>query len=376
MALAVAVVVSLLVGVALGGPLLSPEAGQGSRPPVASAPILPSATVAPVAPAEPAPPGQPGAVAPAPLPPGSSAEAVAGVVAPSVVNIDTELSFGAGAGARTGLVLNAVGDNLTNNHVNEGATAISVVTVDTGVTYTAAVVGSAPDLDIAVIRIDAPGLTPIPVGDSAAVEIGDRVVSLGNGGGDGGDPRVAEGTVRDLDRTISAGEVTGGGADTLRGLIESDTPLQAGDSGGALVDDSGRVIGMNVAASLGARSRASDQSFAIPIAQALDVAAQMQAGVESDIVRVGVPGFLGVSIIAGEDGALVTSVQPGSPAAAVGLVPGDTVTTVDGGPVSSPESLSDAIKRHDPGEAVALEWFDQSGQHHAGNAVLTSGPAS
>ena len=239
---------------------------HGLRPTFRAAPLAPSApsTVAGPSTASSAPTG--------------TAATVAETARASIVDINTTLgAFTAGAG--TGMIISSNGLVLTNHHVIEGARAIRVRLVSTGRSYSATVVGSDPAHDIAVIRIrGVSGLTPIALGDSSDVRVGDGVIAVGNARGSGGAPEVATGTVTGLNRTIIASDEDGTDATTLTGMIQTNAPLQPGYSGGPLFNLSGEVIGVNTAASVGRRFRGiSGGGMAVPIDQALAIARQLEA---------------------------------------------------------------------------------------------------
>jgi S1-C subfamily serine protease len=344
---------------------------HGSRPTLAAAPL----TQAPVVPS-------PGATsASGPLVAGQ-ADAIAAAVDPGIVDVNTTLGYRGGAGAGTGMILTTSGAILTNNHVVEGATSITVTLVDTGRTYPATVVGTDATHDVAVIQIHGvSGLKPIPMGDSSAVTVGDGVVAIGNALGAGGTPAVVTGNVTALDQTITVTDDSGGNTQTLSGLIQTDAPLQPGDSGGPLLNRSGQVIGIDTAASAGRRFRAgASVGLAIPINQARAIAAQIQAGQGSATVHIGLPGFLGVQIASTQRsaarGAVVAGVVAGGPAAAAGLAAGDIITSVDGQTVTSPDALSAATGSHHPGDKVTVRWTDTSGAQHRATVVLATGPAN
>jgi S1-C subfamily serine protease len=279
------------------------------------------------------------------------------------------------------MIRTTAGTILTNNHVIDGATSISVTLVDTGRAYPATVVGTDPTDDIAVIQIHGgPGLKPIPMGDSSAVNVGDAVVAIGNAGGAGGTPSVVTGTVTALDQTITVTDEGGGNPETLNGLIQTNAPLQPGDSGGPLLSRSGQVIGIDTAASAGRRFRSgSSVGLAVPINQARAIAAQIQAGHASATVHIGLPGFLGVEIDPSQasvvPGAAIAGVVAGNPAAAAGLAAGDVITSLDGQPITSPDTLTAATKSHHSGDKVTVGWTDPSGTQHHATVVLAAGPA-
>jgi S1-C subfamily serine protease len=314
----------------------------------------------------------------------STAATAAAVVTPSVVNIDTVVDYGVGQAAGTGIVLSADGLVLTNHHVVEGATSITATVVGTGETYTATVVGFDEATDVAVVDLTgASGLPVATLGDADALELGELVVGVGNAGGDGGEPTSVEGVVTALDQTITATDAMGGNAETLSNLIGTDADIQSGQSGGPLVDASGAVVGVDVAASSGVAYGSSDTSgYAIPIDDALAAARAIVAGQESVGVHVGGTAFLGVQLGSGwqyaagsgASGVAVAAVVAGSAAEAAGLAAGDTITTVDGTAVSSSEELSAVIGGHDVGDRLLVTWIDAAGSAHRATVRLGAGP--
>ena len=220
---------------------------------------------------------------------------------PALVDVvSTEGDQGAVA-AGTGIVLTSNGTVLTNNHVIRGATSIKVTDVGNGRSYTAKVVGYDATKDVAVIQLqNASGLTTASLGDSSSVQSGDSVTALGNAGGKGGTPSVATGTVTALNQGITASDDgSGANSEQLTGLIETNADIQPGDSGGALVNSYGQVIGMNTAASSGTQFQSESgqsavQAYAIPIDKAESVAKQIEGGQDSSTVHIGATAFLGI----------------------------------------------------------------------------------
>jgi S1-C subfamily serine protease len=309
-----------------------------------------------------------------------------------VVNILAALGQ-SGTAAGTGMILDADGTVLTNNHVVEDATLITATDVNTGKRYAASVVGTDANDDIAVIRLsNASGLTPVSIGNSGAVKVGQQVVAIGNAGGKGGTPSEVTGSVTALGQTITATDSSGGNAETLHNLIQVDAPIVAGDSGGPLTDSSGKVIGINTAATGGqAAQSGSDGSngfgsggfgrfggnsrgqasagFAIPIASALTVAKQIEAGQSDSSSSSGSTndhGYLGVEVTDGSissatPGAAVNGTVAGSPAERAGLSAGDVIVSIDGHPVTSATDLSDLMKGSSAGQQVSVGWVDAAG---------------
>ncbi len=312
--------------------------------------------------------------------------AVAARVQPGVVDIYTQLSSGI-SGAGTGVILTPEGEVLTNNHVIDGSTGISVVHISSGQRYTAVVVGTVPSEDIAVLQIQgAANLPTVPLGKSSSIRTGDPIVALGNAGGVGGAPHTVSGTVEALNQTITATDLDGSHPETLSGLIQIDAPLEPGDSGGPLVNKSGQVVGIDTAASATRRFSAGDSvGFAVPIDRATALAAQIEAGQASATVHLGVPGQLGVVMSdpvpstgaggAPAVGVIVAEVMSGSPAANAGVVAGDTLTEVDGQPATTPDGVAAQIKQHRAGEKISFSWTDESNRRRTATVILAPGPA-
>jgi S1-C subfamily serine protease len=292
--------------------------------------------------------------------------------AAGVVDINTVLDYGTARAAGTGLVLTANGEILTNNHVVDEATSISVTVVSTGRTYTAKVVGTDPGDDIAVIQLSgASGLTTASLATSVTgVSTGDTVTAVGNAGGTG-TLTAATGAVTATGQSITATDDSGQNAERLTGLIQVDADIQAGDSGGPLYSG-GKVIGIDTAAS--SSNSAVSEGFAIPITTAVAIADRIESGEDSATIHQGTPAFLGIQL-ADATGARVAGVIDSTPAAALGLTAGDTITAVDRTRVTTAESLSTALATHDAGDQVRLTWTDAAGTSHTATTTLIAGPA-
>src|SRR6516164_2818566 len=179
----------------------------------------------------------------------STAE-IARRVSPGLVDVTSTLGYAGATAKGTGIVLTSNGEILTNNHVINGATSVTVTDVGNGKTYKATVVGYDESHDIAVLQASgASGLTTATTGDSSTVKVGDKVVALGNAGGVGGAPSVAAGSVTALNQSITASDESSGTSEQLTGLLQTNADIQAGDSGGSLVNGYGQVIGVDTAAS-------------------------------------------------------------------------------------------------------------------------------
>ena len=315
---------------------------------------------------------------------------VAAKVDPALVDINTTLGFQQERAAGTGLVLTSDGEILTNNHVIQGATAITATDIGNGHTYQAKVVGYDRSHNVAVIRlVAASGLQTVTLGNSSSAAAGQKVVALGNAGGKGGTPSVVSGHVTGLDASITASDSSAGTSEKLTGLIRHNAPIQPGDSGGALANNTGEVIGINTAASSRdfqfSGGTQATEAFAIPINQALSIARQIDAGQASSTIHIGATGFVGVEVTSSSQaqsqgvpagsGALIAGVISGGPARRAGLVAGDVITSVDGQHISSPTTLQTVLQRHHPSDRVQIGWKDQSGQTHTATIQLTTGPA-
>jgi len=335
----------------------------------------------------------------APIEGTASAATIARAVAPAIVDINTYARrFGAGRlvgggtivplGAGTGMILTSSGQVLTNNHVVEGAVRIQVTIPGHSGTFAATVVGTDPTDDVALLQIQGvSGLPTVTPGDSSSLRVGQRVIAIGNAFGRGGAPAVTQGTVTGLHRSITATDPVGG-SEHLTDVIQTNAVIRPGDSGGALVDTSGRVIGMITAgASGGAFSGTSPGvGFAIPVEGALHIVEEIRAGHGSSTILLGERGFLGIAVrpldqataarlgLSTSSGALVVGVLSGSPAADAGIVPPAVIVSVDGRPIDSTDALGTAIHAHVPGDQVSVTWIDRTGIHSA-TVGLISGPA-
>ncbi|MFM9033345.1 MAG: S1C family serine protease [Mycobacterium sp.] len=308
--------------------------------------------------------------------------AVLSQVVPGLVDINTTLGYQGAAGAGTGIVLDPNGDVLTNNHVIEGATDITAVSLANSVTYPVDVIGFDRASDIAVVRLRGAGGLPTAVlGSSAGVAVGDPVAAIGNSNGTGGPPSFAPGNVTQLGASVRASDEAGGGSRELFDLIRVAAEIRPGDSGGPLVNGAGQVIGVTVAATLnyhmgGVSGR---EGFAIPIDRAIGIANQIRAGAPSPSIHLGDTAFIGVGIadappFGGPAGAVVRQVLPETPAGVAGLRAGDVITAVDGIPVNAAADLSNIIDQRRPGNTIMLSWIDRAGNPRTAPVVLAKGP--
>jgi S1-C subfamily serine protease len=308
---------------------------------------------------------------------------------PAVVNVVSSLGDQGAESAGTGIVLTSSGEVLTNNHVIDGATSIRVTDVGNSREYRATVVGYDATHDIAVLKLSgASGLKTAKIGDSSAVRTGQKVVALGNAGGRGGTPSVAQGHVTGLGKSITAVDQGSGTSERLTGVIRTNANIEAGDSGGPLLNTAGQVIGVNTAASSAdARTSAGAiQAFAIPIARAVSIASKIESGTSTSTIHIGATAFLGVGIstqgsaVGGAgtsaSGAAIAQVLQGGAAEGAGIQAGDVIVSLGGRSVTSSNGLRDALVSHHPGDTVPVSWVDQSGQQQSASVVLGSGPAA
>jgi S1-C subfamily serine protease len=318
-------------------------------------------------------------------------QAVADQVEPAVVDIDTvilaDVSGRTAEAAGTGMILTSSGQVLTNNHVIQGATSISVTIQGRSGTYSAQVVGADPTDDVALLQVQGvSGLPTVTLADSSALKVGQDVVAIGNALGQGGAPAVTSGNILALGRSITVSDGRGG-TESLVNVIEMDAPIQPGDSGGPLVNAAGQVVGVITAGSREGRSGGTSRvGFAITSNSALGVVNDIRAGNESSTVIIGPVGFLGVEVqnldaaararigLNVSSGALVVGVFPGSPAAQAGMPANSVITAIDGTNVASADALGPIIHQYEPGDQIEVTWVDQRGTHTSVVRLVT-GPA-
>lgn len=299
--------------------------------------------------------------------PAGSVEQVAAKVVPSVVKLETDMGRASEEGS--GVILTADGLILTNNHVVAAAKAgpgaptgaQTKVTFSDGTTRPFTVVGTDPSSDIAVVRArDVSGLTPISLGSSANLRVGQDVVAIGSPLGLEG--TVTTGIISALNRPVAAGGDIRN-QNTVLDAIQTDAAINPGNSGGALVNMNGELVGINSAiATLGgdspqAQSGSIGLGFAIPVDQAKRIADELIQNGTASHASLGVQ----VSNDTTSDGAKIVEVTNGGAAAAAGLPSGVVVTKVDERPISSADALVAAVRSKAPGEKVTLTYLDPAG---------------
>lgn len=284
-----------------------------------------------------------------------------------VVLINTTIGYGQAEAAGTGLVLGSNGIVVTNHHVVAGATAVTVTDPSNGSTYTATVLGYDATTDVAVLQLQgASGLRTVTTDPTSSV--GEAVTAVGNAAGRS-QLVAAAGSILATGVGIDVTEDDGSTAH-LSGLIEDSSDVVQGDSGGALLDSDGEVVGMNVAASSGSTQVT---GYAIPISTVTTIADQILAGRASDTVRIGTPAGLGVQV-ASQGGAYVEGVVRTGAAAAAGVEPGDTITALGSARITSAEALTADLATLKPGQTTTIEWTDPSGATHRASVTLAQGP--
>ncbi|MBW4029789.1 MAG: trypsin-like serine protease [Acidobacteria bacterium] len=332
---------------------------------------------------------------PANAPSTAAAAKIAARVDAGVVDISTSSSYSSSAAAGTGMILSSNGLVLTNNHVINGATSISVRVVTTNKTYQAKVLGYSVTKDVALLQLaNASGLTPVTTTDSRQVKSSQGVVAIGNAGGVGGTPSYAPGAVVATNQSLTASDPSNlTGSEQLSGMIQVIANIQPGDSGGPLVNLKGEVIGMDTAGSsngsgygFSSSSSAATQGYAIPINTALAVVRTIESGTGTASVHVGATPIIGIEIsptmsgFEGFNGSSVAGVQiaglaAGTPAASSGLTAGDVITAINATPVTSATQLSAAVQKFAPGDSVKVSYTTVSGSSSSVNITLIAGPA-
>ena len=282
-------------------------------------------------------------------------EAVAEAVLPTVVQID--IGGGSGTpgaqGNGSGVVYRSDGHIITNNHVVASAEDMEVVFAD-GTRARATLVGRDPLSDIAVIKVDRDGLTAIRVGDSSALRVGQLAVAIGSPFGLEGS--VTAGVISALNRPISVGDGI-----RLPNVIQTDAPINPGNSGGALVGADGRLVGINSAILTAGSPANAGVGFAVPVATAVDIADEL---IESGSVTYPFLGVEGANVpsaaaerLGVDKGALITSVQPNTPADDAGLRNDDVVVQIGDTLIASMDDLIIAVRQAEVGDTVEVVYI-------------------
>lgn len=317
---------------------------------------------------------------------------VAKQVSPAVVSI-TSKSVSQGffgspqeeEGAGTGMIVSSDGLILTNRHVVDDPSANYTVVLSNGKSYPAKIVSRDTVNDLAFVRISASGLPTVTLGDSGSVQVGQRVVAIGNALGQFQNT-VTDGIISGLSRGVTAGDSSGmtGSSEQLQNLFQTDAAINPGNSGGPLVNLDGQVVGINTAV---AGQGSQNIGFAIPINDAKPLIASVKNS--GKIVRA----YLGVRYVALDqqtaqannlpvsDGAWVQAaddqnpgVLPGSPADKAGVKDGDIITKVNNNKIDSTHSLQSLVGKYKPGDKVTLT-VNRGGKTQTISVTLEEAPA-
>ncbi|HEV2258141.1 MAG TPA: trypsin-like peptidase domain-containing protein [Streptosporangiaceae bacterium] len=361
---------------------------------------------------------------------GLNQAAVERKVRPGLVDITSMLTYASETAEGTGMILSASGLVLTNNHVIDGATEVKVTLADnTSQRYTARVVGYDSTDDVALLQLTGASRLPtVSFGDSSQVRVGIPVLALGDAEGKGG-VTAAPGAISALNRSIQASDEGSNTVEDLNHMLQTSAQIQQGDSGGALANNAGQVIGMVTAANTAADGQSGGtMGFAIPIDTALKIARQIALKQASSTVYIGLPGFLGVEVAqstspdpqqqaadqrqasgqgggrqgggrqggprgslacvtGGQEpgaprriapagsGALILGVVCGSAAQTQGLKAGDVIISINGQAVTTPGSLTAITARYHPGDVVSVAYQATNGSRHRVRILLGDGPA-
>jgi S1-C subfamily serine protease len=277
---------------------------------------------------------------------------------------------GGGTATGSGFVIDEEGHLLTNNHVVEGATRISVKLGSEDRSYPAKVVGTDPATDVALLKVDVPAdkLHPLALGDSSELEVGDPVVAIGNPFGL--DRTVTSGIVSALQRQIEAPN-----GFSISHVIQTDAAINPGNSGGPLIDAEGRVVGINSQIETGGGGGNVGIGFAIPINTAREVADQIEQNGKVQHAYMGISGGTITPDLAKalnlpvDEGVLVAEAVKGGPAAEAGIeggnteatiegasvtLGGDIITALDGKKISGMEELVNIVNGKKPGDEIEV----------------------
>lgn len=306
---------------------------------------------------EPTPPTIPPAptlTAPAPTSPAPtfgddvSMASVAARVAPSTVAVEIDAFLGSASGS--GVIYGEDGYVITNNHVVEGANSVSVVFSD-GARFPAEIVGTDPITDIGVIRMGREDISPIAIGSSDSLAIGEPTVAVGNPLALAGGPTVTSGIVSALDRTLQVS-----GDETLYGLVQTDAPIAPGSSGGALLNAAGQLVGITTAIAVSDVGSV-DLGFAVPTDIAIGVANDL---IDTGEVRHALLGIQGDTAWATEGeaeypvGVIVDSVTTGAPYELAGGRQNDVIVEIDGHTVTTFDALVSRLRRLREGDTIPV----------------------
>jgi S1-C subfamily serine protease len=292
---------------------------------------------------------------------------VAAHVAPSTVTVSADIG-GGGVSLGTGVIISDDGEILTNAHVVEGAVEVRVRLAGETEPRDVTVLASDRGNDLALLRMSGDGFEEATFADPASVRLGDDVMAIGFALGLDGAPSVTLGIVSALDRSVGQGDVF------LDGLIQTDAAISSGNSGGPLVNAAGEVVGINTAVARDtAVFTATNVGFAISVGEALPIIDALRAESKGAVRE---EAFLGVGLEDRRDGGqgvIVTGVEPGTPAAEMGVTAGDLIIAIDGAATDGSSGLIAAIRDKQPGDQVTVAIVRDAEPVEL-NVTLTSRP--
>ena len=306
-------------------------------------------------------------------------------VEPAVVSIDSESGEGSDSiggdfaeSAGSGMILTSGGEVLTNDHVIAGSNSLTVTLFGQTTALPAHVLGTDPSNDLALLQIEhVSNLPTVTFADSSQTRVGDAVLAIGNALALAGGPSVTEGIVSAENRSLTA-QNDDGQTENLTGLIQTDAAINPGNSGGPLVDSDGEVVGMNTAVASDTSGNAPTQNigFAITVDSVKPLLAKLRlggtAGSGSPAPRLNPadnPAYIGVTVgpvtpaaqqvdhLTPSSGALILSVEPGSPAQKAGLHVDDVIVSFNGTSIQSPDDLTAAIHPLKPATHVIVAVY-------------------
>jgi S1-C subfamily serine protease len=273
------------------------------------------------------------------------------------------------------MVLDTQGYILTNSHVVMDGTVNSIkVLLSTGEEVDGRVVWNDASLDLAIVKIEAEGLSPVELGNSDEVAIGSYVAAIGNPLGLAFNGSITQGVVSGLDRTITVSDEMGSNVVKMEGLIQVDAAINGGNSGGPLLNSKGQVIGVNTA-----KAQAEGMGFAIPINTAIPIVEKVirdgsfervYMGVSAADVSVIKENYPNVVLLA-DSGAVITDVNPGSPAQKAGLKVKDVIISVDGKDILGSSQLIKMLLGYESGDSIRVVYL-RDGEEQTTNLTLVS----
>jgi S1-C subfamily serine protease len=294
----------------------------------------------------------------------------------ATVALTTTLDNGATV-AGTGVILTSGGEVVTTYNVVNGAVSIAADVSGSASRYAATTFALSPTNGVAVLQLlNASGLPSASIGTSSHVKVGDHVTAIGGTARSGGTAPDRQGAVVALGQTIVAADPDGASPETLHGLIAFNSPLPRSGSGGALIDTSGRLIGLDVTSALAPQETAGGGgvAFAVPIDRVLSIVHDVNTHTEAPDILQGHGAYLGIEVheSATPPGALVVAVGPGTPAQVARIGRQDVIVSIDGVGVGSVAALRAQLQRHRGGDYVVVGWIDPAGHRHTAAVQLAA----